>query len=40
MNDYMRENKIEPVAPQVGAPTELAAKAPPDEPAAPKTAKH
>jgi hypothetical protein len=40
MNDYMRENKIEPVAPQVAAPTELAAKAPPDEPAAPKTAKH
>ena len=26
MNDYMRENKIEVVAPQLGAATELAAK--------------
>ena len=26
MNDYMRENKIEAVAPQLGASTELAAK--------------
>ena len=26
MNDYMRENKIESVAPQLGAATELAAK--------------
>jgi hypothetical protein len=26
MNDYMRENKIEAVAPQLGAATELAAK--------------
>jgi hypothetical protein len=40
MNDYMRENKIEPVVPQVGAPTELASKAAADEPAAPKTGKH
>ena len=40
MNDYMRENKIEPVAPQVGAPTEVAAKASADEPAVAKTAKH
>jgi hypothetical protein len=30
MNDYMRENKIEPVAPQLTAPTEVA-KAPPAE---------
>ena len=27
MNDYMRENKIEAVSPQVAAPTEVAAKA-------------
>ena len=26
MNDYMRENKIEPVVPQAAAPTEVAAK--------------
>ncbi len=30
MNDYMRENKIDPVAPQLTAPTEVA-KAPPAE---------
>jgi hypothetical protein len=41
MNDYMRENKIEPVAPQIAAvPTEVAAKETADEPAAAKTAKH
>ena len=28
MNDYMRENKIDTVAPQLGAGTELAAKPP------------
>ncbi len=28
MNDYMRENKIDAVAPQLGASTELAAKPP------------
>jgi hypothetical protein len=33
MNDYMRENKIEAVAPQVGAATETAAKAARSEPA-------
>lgn len=33
MNDYMRENKIEAVAPQVGAATETAAKAVRNEPA-------
>ena len=33
MNDYMRENKIEAVAPQVGAATQTAAKAPRNEPA-------
>lgn len=33
MNDYMRENKIDAVAPQVGAPTETAAKAARHEPA-------
>jgi len=34
MNDYMRENKIEAVAPQLTAPTEVARNtAPPSEPA-------
>ena len=33
MNDYMRENKIEAVAPQVGTATETAAKAARHEPA-------
>ena len=33
MNDYMRENKIETVAPQVGTATETAAKAARHEPA-------
>jgi len=28
MNDYMRENKIEVVSPQLGQPTETAGKAP------------
>jgi hypothetical protein len=40
MNDYMRENKIDAVAPQLGTPTEVAAKPPAEEPAAPKTTKH
>ena len=33
MNDYMRENKIDAVAPQVGTATETAAKAARHEPA-------
>jgi hypothetical protein len=33
MNDYMRENKIEAVAPQLNAATDVAAKATPDTPA-------
>ena len=45
MNDYMRENKIDAVAPQVGTATETAAKGARSEPAAPpageaKTATH
>lgn len=40
MNDYMRENKIEAVSPQGGGSAEVASKAPADEPAEPKTAKH
>jgi hypothetical protein len=50
MNDYMRENKIEVVAPQLGTPTEVAAKpaqpeageakpAPEDKPAKPAAGK-
>ena len=40
MNDYMRENKIDAVAPQIGAGTELAAKpAPEDKPAKPAAGK-
>jgi hypothetical protein len=37
MNDYMRENKIESVAPQLGAGTELAAKPAAVEAAEPRT---
>ena len=33
MNDYMRENKIEPVPPQLTAPTEVARSAPAEAPA-------
>ena len=41
MNDYMRENKIDAVAPQLGAGTELAAKpAPEDKPAKPAPGKN
>ena len=35
MNDYMRENKIEAVAPQVGAAGDVAAKSPDAEAAGP-----
>jgi hypothetical protein len=38
MNDYMRENKIEVVAPQLGAATELAAKPVQAEPGEAKAA--
>ncbi len=38
MNDYMRENKIEVVAPQLGAATELAAKPAQAEPGEGKAA--
>jgi hypothetical protein len=38
MNDYMRENKIEVVAPQLGATTELAAKPAQAEPGEVKVA--
>jgi hypothetical protein len=34
MNDYMRENKIEPVAPQLTPPTEVAKASPPADPPA------
>ena len=37
MNDYMRENKIEAVAPQLNAGTELAAKPPVAEAAEPRS---
>ena len=42
MNDYMRENKIEAVAPQLGPGTEMAGKAPRADgaEAAPKPAAH
>lgn len=33
MNDYMRENKIEPTPPQLTAPTEVAKAAPAEPPA-------
>ena len=33
MNDYMRENKIEPVSPQLTPPTEVARSAPAEAPA-------
>jgi hypothetical protein len=36
MNDYMRENKIDAVAPQLGAATEVAGKAPRAEAAEPR----
>jgi hypothetical protein len=37
MNDYMRENKIEPVAPQLTAPTEVARTSPPPAEPVPAT---
>lgn len=36
MNDYMRENKLEPIVPQLGAPTEVASKPAPEPEEAPK----
>jgi hypothetical protein len=40
MNDYMRENKIDSVAPQLNAGTELAAKPPAAEAAEPRPDTH